>query len=394
MATSGNSNYPSGFVNGVTIRELPLTITNPGKVWWVNNSAFLAPGGIGGSNGNPGTYQKPFATLAGCLANAGVLAGRGDTIMIMPNHAENISSATALTLSKSCISIVGLGVGASRPTFTLDTADTATINVVASNVSIQNCVFNGNFLSIATVFTMGGASVTGTISGTTLTVAAVGSGALYVGSVITGTAIITNTTITSQISGTTGGIGVYTVNFSQTFASGTITTLSKNFSVDSCRFRDNSSILGFLSILTTSSANQASDGLSFTRNVWRGQSTSATSALLIAGNLADLVVSDNFITMAVNNGNAALIAKTTKVTLNMLVQRNQCFRLNTNTTGGGLISSTSTSDSGMVTDNNLQGATTTAAILWPTGNTFGQFNNLYDGDADASGFVLPAIGAN
>ncbi len=394
MATPGNSNYPSGFPNGVTIRELPLTVTNPGKVWWVNNSAFLAPGGIAGSNGNPGTYQKPFATLAGCLANNGVLAGRGDTIMIMPNHAESISSATALTLSKSGITIVGLGVGASRPTFTLDTANTATINVVASNVSIQNCVFVGNFLSIATVFTMGGASVTGVISGTTLTVTAVGSGTLYVGSVITGTAITPNTTIVSQTSGTTGGIGVYTVNFSQTFASGTITTLSKNFSVDKCQFRDKSSVLGFLSLVTTTSVNNASDGLSFTRSTWQGLSTSASSPLILAGDLTDLVVSDNYITMAVQNANAALIAKTTKVTLNMSVQRNMVFRLNTNTTNGGLISTTSTTDTGMVTDNYLQGATTSAAIMWPTGSTFGQFNNLYDGDADASGFVLPAIGAN
>lgn len=394
MTTPGSSNYPNGFLTGLTVREVPLTVTSPGKVWWVNNSAFVAPGGVGGSDSNPGTYTKPFSTLAGCLASASVLAGRGDVIMIMPNHAESISTATALVIKKAGVAIVGMGVGASRPTFTLDTANTATITIDASNVSIQNCVFVGNFLSIATLFTMGGASVTGVISGTTLTVTAVGSGALYVGSVITGTAVTPNTTITAQTSGTVGGIGVYTVNFSQTFASGTLTTQTKNFSLDKCQIRDISSILGFLTLVTTTSTNNASDGLSVTRCTWQGLSTSATSAFTLAGNLTDLNITDNQVTMAVQNANACLIAKTSKVTLNMLVQRNMCWRLNTNTTNGGLISTTSTTDTGMVSDNYLQGATTSGAILWPTGSTFGQMNNLYVGDADASGFVLPPIGVN
>lgn len=394
MATTAPSNYPNAFLGGLTVRETPLTISNPGKVFWLNNSAFIAPGGIGGSDSNPGTYTKPFSTLNGAMASGNVLPCRGDTILVSPYHAENISTATALALNKNGVSVVGLGTGANRPTFTLDTANTATITVNASNVSIQNCIFIGNFLSIATLFTMGGASVTASIAANVMTVTAVGSGTLFPGSVITGTAIIANTTIVNQLSGTTGGIGTYTVTNSQTFASGTITTLSKNFNVDNCQFRDNSASLGFLALLTTTSTNNASDGLSFTRNTWQGLSTSATSPLLIAGNLTDLTASDNKITMAVQNGNAALIAKTSKVTLNMYVQRNMLFRLNTNTTGGGIISTTSTTDTGMVSDNYLQGATTTAAILWPTGSTFGQMNNLYDGDADASGFVLPPIGAN
>lgn len=62
------------------------------------------------------------------------------------------------------------------------------------------------------------ASVTGAISGTTLTVSAVASGALAVGQTITGTGIAANTTITALGTGT-GGTGTYTVNNSQTVAS-------------------------------------------------------------------------------------------------------------------------------------------------------------------------------
>jgi hypothetical protein len=63
---------------------------------------------------------------------------------------------------------------------------------------------------------------TGSISGTTLTVTAVTSGFVGVGSTISGTGITGETTITGLISGT-GGVGTYTVSASQTVSSTTIT---------------------------------------------------------------------------------------------------------------------------------------------------------------------------
>jgi hypothetical protein len=65
------------------------------------------------------------------------------------------------------------------------------------------------------------AVVTGSISATTLTVTAVTSGSLAVGSFITGTGITVGTYITALGTGT-GGAGTYTVNTSQTVASTTI----------------------------------------------------------------------------------------------------------------------------------------------------------------------------
>ena len=67
------------------------------------------------------------------------------------------------------------------------------------------------------------AEVTGSIFGTTLTVTAVTSGALYVGAVIEGTGVTVGTTITTFVTGT-GGVGDYTVSASQTVASTTITS--------------------------------------------------------------------------------------------------------------------------------------------------------------------------
>lgn len=67
------------------------------------------------------------------------------------------------------------------------------------------------------------ASVTGAIAGTTLTVSAVSSGTLSVGQSLSGSGMTAGTRIVAQLTGTPGGVGTYTVNNSQTFASGAIT---------------------------------------------------------------------------------------------------------------------------------------------------------------------------
>jgi Phage stabilisation protein len=73
-----------------------------------------------------------------------------------------------------------------------------------------------------------GAIITAAISGTTLTVASVTSGTLYVGQTIQGAGITTQTIITALGTGT-GGAGTYTVNNSQTIAS--ITMYALNWTV-------------------------------------------------------------------------------------------------------------------------------------------------------------------
>ena len=70
-----------------------------------------------------------------------------------------------------------------------------------------------------------GASFTGSISGTTLTVTAIASGALAIGQTISGTGVTSGTTIVGFVSGAGGNVneaGTYTVSVSQTVASTTI----------------------------------------------------------------------------------------------------------------------------------------------------------------------------
>ncbi len=67
------------------------------------------------------------------------------------------------------------------------------------------------------------ASVTGSIANDVLTVTVVGSGVLVVGGTLSGSGVATGTMITSQLTGTLGGIRTYLVNIpEQTVASTTI----------------------------------------------------------------------------------------------------------------------------------------------------------------------------
>jgi len=134
------SNFPLGFPNGVTIGGVPLQQTNPGKVFWVNSTTVLAEKGIGSSDGNPGTYQKPFATVDYAIGQC--TASRGDVIMVMPGHTETISAAAGVALDVAGVAIIGLGTGSLRPTFNF-TATASTFTISAANCAIKNCLFTG-----------------------------------------------------------------------------------------------------------------------------------------------------------------------------------------------------------------------------------------------------------
>lgn len=314
MTTFGDQLYQYGGVPVTTGSNVPMTT---GNTWFVSSTT--------GSNGNSG--KKPsqaFATLANAITNA--TASNDDLIILMSGHAETISSSTALTLSKAGVTIVGLGSGSRRPTFTLSTATTARINVTASNVVIRNCLFVANYADIATCF-------------------------------------LNNAGAEMQIVG--------------------------------CEFRDTSSVLNFLAIVTTTVSVNA-DGLTFNNNRVTGAgTTAATTPIKVAGTISRLIIQDNYINLAVLNNTSAVLAHGALVVSGLDMARNKVFRPNTDTaTGGILVTTSATTNTGMVYDNYVQHADVAAAILVTAGCNYGMMNNLSDGDADASGFVLPPIGVN
>lgn len=386
------TNFPQGFANGLSVRGMPLLQMQPGQVFFAGNGPTLVPNQRAASDGNRGTFLDPFSTLDYAV-NTGCTPGRGDIVFVLPGHRETISDATTLLLQCSGVAVIGLGAGSLRPTFTFDTATTANIPVAGSNMSIQNCLFVANFLDIASVFTGVGSSVTGSISSTTLTVSAVGSGTLYPGATIAGTGVTADTAIISQITGTTGGVGTYVVTKSQTVSSTTITTAAKDFAIDACEFKDTSSILNFLTIYTGAATANANDGFAMTNSrISSLGTTAATTAIVLAAAIDRMNVSGNFGVWAILNDTAAMIAGGAHNMTNFLFSGNVLFRPNTSSTGGSFISSSSTACTGIATDNRMWQLDNTSGIWIATGTKLGFFENYspITGEADKSGLINPA----
>ena len=141
-----SSNYPNGFMNGLTVRGVPVEIPNSGEVFWVNNSGVLAKSGVGGSNGNPGTYQKPFSTIDYAIGKC--TASRGDIIYVMPGHSETVATDGGIAMDVIGVSLIGLGSGTLRPVIILDTIAAAAVTVSAANCSISNFEFRASFADV------------------------------------------------------------------------------------------------------------------------------------------------------------------------------------------------------------------------------------------------------
>ena len=105
------------------------------------------------------------------------------------------------------------------------TGATANIVVAGGLVTSVTMVNKGSGYSLGDALTQEIAVVTGSVSGTVMTVTAVTSGTLYVGQYVTGAGVTAGTRISAFSSGS-GGIGTYIVDLSST-ATGSITITSQ-----------------------------------------------------------------------------------------------------------------------------------------------------------------------
>ncbi len=325
MSTQGYSSYPNGFTIGMTLKNLPIQASYPGQIFWVNNSTVPPVGGIAGSNGNPGTYSKPFATLL--YAQTKCVANRGDVILVGPGHAETIADATTLTLNKAGTAIIGLGNGSLRPTLTFSTATTANIPITARNMAIKNILFVMNKADIASVFTA------------------------------TGTATPTD------------------------------------FIVENCEFRDSTSILNALTIITGNATAGSMSGLYFAGNrISSLGTTAATTSIILAAAADRVTIKNNFGNWAVLNNTAGMLATGANSVTNFEFSSNVLNRPNTATTSGLMISTSGTAWTGQCSNNMIWGLNNSAQIWIDTGTKLA-FNQNFcpiTAVADKSGLINPA----
>lgn len=107
----------------------------------------------GAANNNGKQSDQAVLTLDAAVGLC--QADHGDVIVLMPAHAETITS-TNTTLDVAGITIIGLGNGLKRPVLTFGAA-AATITVSADNIKVFNIHHVGNFDNVAAAYTIGAA---------------------------------------------------------------------------------------------------------------------------------------------------------------------------------------------------------------------------------------------
>lgn len=138
---------------GKSIKVLPSEIYNGGLVLKPTAKVFYvdsATGASGNTGLEPGEAKATIdQAISACTANA------GDIIYILPGHTETVT-ATSIAADVAGVTIIGLGNGLKRPTFTFGAA-AATITVSAANITWTGCHFIANFADVAAAFTLGAA---------------------------------------------------------------------------------------------------------------------------------------------------------------------------------------------------------------------------------------------
>lgn len=125
-------------------------------------AAYVRSGGP--SDGDPSDLAAKLVTTL----NAGLnwcRPGKNDIVVVLPGHAEDISSADQMSNLQAGTQIVGLGNGNARGTFTW-TAATASFLLDVANVTIRNVILEmagdagGTALSVAAPMTVSAAGCT------------------------------------------------------------------------------------------------------------------------------------------------------------------------------------------------------------------------------------------
>jgi len=109
----------------------------PGDIWFVDSGQTSTGADAAGYGRNP---DQPFLTLDYAIGNC--TASNGDTIYVMPGHAEALGADSAVDVDVAGLTIIGLGRGAARPTFNA-TAIAGDFKLAAASTHIENLLFTG-----------------------------------------------------------------------------------------------------------------------------------------------------------------------------------------------------------------------------------------------------------
>jgi len=119
------------------------TVAARGEVFWVDSNHTNASD-ITSRGHHP---DVPFATIDYAIGQC--TASTNSVIFAMPGHAESVIAAQGLDFDVIGVTLIGLGDGGKIPTVTLGTANTATVEVNAVDVTIENIKFISDIADLA-----------------------------------------------------------------------------------------------------------------------------------------------------------------------------------------------------------------------------------------------------
>jgi hypothetical protein len=120
--------------------------TNPGGLPSIidgktfTGNVFFVDSAVGTDSAGYGLHpDAPFATLDFAVGQC--TANQGDVIFVLPGHAETIIADSGVDIDVAGVTVIGLGKGAARPTFTFTTNVGADFKLAAANVRAENILF-------------------------------------------------------------------------------------------------------------------------------------------------------------------------------------------------------------------------------------------------------------
>lgn len=102
---------------------------------------YFVHSGTGSASNGGLSKDDPLATLDAAVGKC--TANQGDVIVVMPGHAEDLEADSAVDIDVAGVTVIGLGTGSDRPTFTFKTNVAADFKLAAANVTVRNCLFVG-----------------------------------------------------------------------------------------------------------------------------------------------------------------------------------------------------------------------------------------------------------
>lgn len=165
---------------------------------------------------------------------------------------------------------------------------------------------------------------------------------------------------------------------------------AKNFSLENAEFEDSAENLNFLSIVTTTTVDNAADGLRVIGNFWASLDTAALAFISILGAADRVLIQGNIVDMAAVNNVGHFITLAAKNVLFIRVLDNICVVVGaTDATVGIFGTGSGSASSGIIARNLVSSLDTTTALLWTAGSKIAFLENYLTGAVDKSGTLFP-----